>query len=75
MNNIDGLFKAKDESKDQSYFLFQIKEKDLDYLYFPLGDLSKEETRLLAKKYEISVADKPESQDICFIPDLSLIHI
>ena len=55
MNNIDGLFKAKDESKDQSYFLFQIKEKDLDYLYFPLGDLSKEETRLLAKKYEIPI--------------------
>ena len=69
VNNIDGLFKAKDESKDQSYFLFQIKEKDLDYLYFPLGDLSKEETRLLAKKYEIPVANKPESQDICFIPD------
>ena len=63
------LFKAKDESKDQSYFLFQLKEKDLNFLYFPLGDLSKNETRLLAKKYKIPVADKPESQDICFIPD------
>ena len=69
INNINGLFKAKDESKDQSYFLFQLKEKDLDYLYFPLGDLSKKDTRLLAKKYNIPVADKPESQDICFIPD------
>ena len=69
VNNVNGLFKARDENKDQSYFLFQINEKDLNFLYFPLGDLSKEETRLLAKRYEIPVADKPESQDICFIPD------
>ena len=69
INNFNGLFKAKDESKDQSYFLFQVKEKDLSFLKFPLGDLLKEETRSLAKKFAIPVADKPESQDICFIPD------
>ena len=69
VNNTNVLFKAKDESKDQSYFLFQLKVKDLNFLYFPLGDLSKKETRLLAKKYKIPVADKPESQDICFVPD------
>ena len=69
VNNINRLFKAKDENKDQSYFLFQLKGQDLNFLHFPLGDLSKEETRLLAKKYKIPVADKPESQDICFIPD------
>ena len=69
VNNINSLFKAKDESKDQSYFLFQLKEKDLNFLYFPLGDLSKKETRLLAEKFKIPVANKPESQDICFIPD------
>lgn len=69
VNNINGLFIAKDRSKDQSYFLFQIKEKDLHFLNFPLGNLSKEETRSIAKKYKIPVANKPESQDICFIPD------
>ena len=69
INNHMGLFKAKDQAKDQSYFLFQVKEKDLSFLKFPLGDLLKDETRSLAKKYKIPVADKPESQDICFIPD------
>ena len=69
LKNTLGLFKAKDPEKDQSYFLFQTKLKDLDYLKFPLGNLLKHETRTLAKKYDIPVADKPESQDICFIPD------
>ena len=63
------LFIAKDVGKDQSYFLFQTKKKDLSYLKFPLGNLDKTETRKLAQKFEIKVADKPESQDICFIPD------
>ena len=64
-----GLFVAKDKEKDQSYFLFQTKKKDLTYLKFPLGVLDKVETRKLAHKFEINVADKPESQDICFIPN------
>ena len=69
IGNEEGLYKAKDSSKDQSYFLFQIKKQDINFLKFPLGDLLKEETRELAKKFNISVAEKPESQDICFIPD------
>ncbi len=64
-----GLFVAKDQDKDQSYFLFQTKKKYLDYLKFPLGNLDKSETRKLAHKFEIDVANKPESQDICFIPN------
>ena len=63
------LFIAKDKGKDQSYFLFQTKKKDLSYLKFPLGNFDKSETRKLAHKFGIKVADKPESQDICFIPD------
>ena len=63
------LYRAKDKTKDQSYFLFQIKENDLGFLKFPLGDYLKNETRALAKRYGIPNADKPESQDICFIPD------
>ena len=64
-----GLFVADDKEKDQSYFLFQTKKKDLNFLRFPLGSISKIETRKLAEKYEITVANKLESQDICFIPD------
>tara|TARA_B100000963_G_scaffold360157_1_gene389975 strand:- start:56 stop:1171 length:1116 start_codon:yes stop_codon:yes gene_type:complete len=64
-----GLYRAIDNEKDQSYFLFQTKKKDLNFLKFPLGKLTKKDTRELADKYNISVANKPESQDICFIPD------
>ena len=48
---------------------FKQKKKDMPFLKFPLGNLYKENTRELAKKYDIPVANKPESQDICFIPD------
>ncbi len=64
-----GLFIADDINKDQSYFMFQTKKKDISYLKFPLGEINKDQTRQLAKKYQIPVAHKPESQDICFIPD------
>tara|TARA_Y100001978_G_scaffold185009_1_gene183713 strand:+ start:125 stop:1213 length:1089 start_codon:yes stop_codon:yes gene_type:complete len=64
-----GLFVAEDSEKDQSYFLFQTRKKDLSFLKFPLGGINKQETRKLAEKYEIGIADKSESQDICFIPD------
>lgn len=63
------LYKADDMNKDQSYFMFQTKKRDMPFLKFPLGSLNKTITRELAEKYKISVADKPESQDICFIPD------
>ena len=61
------MFKAKDPSKDQSYFLFATLKEQLDYLRFPLGNYYKSEVRDYAKKYKILVSDKPDSQDICFV--------
>jgi tRNA-uridine 2-sulfurtransferase len=58
-----------DHKKDQSYFLFATTKEQLDYLYFPLGGFTKEETRKLAASFGLITADKPDSQDICFIPD------
>ena len=64
------LHAAGDPNRDQSYFLFSTTAEQLDYLRFPLGHLkSKAETRALAAKYGLSVADKPDSQDICFVPN------
>ena len=64
------LHSAADSDRDQSYFLFSTTAEQLDYLRFPLGHLpSKDATRALAAKYDLSVADKPDSQDICFVPD------
>lgn len=64
------LHRAADTARDQSYFLFSTTEDQLDYLRFPLGHLkSKAETRDLAKKFGLPVADKPDSQDICFVPN------
>lgn len=63
------LHTGLDPAKDQSYFLFATTQEQLDYLHFPLGGLTKEQTRQLANKFELQVADKPDSQDICFVPD------
>jgi tRNA-specific 2-thiouridylase len=64
------LHSAADANRDQSYFLFSTTQEQLDYLRFPLGGLaSKAETRALAARYGLSVADKPDSQDICFVPN------
>ncbi|MGH1329449.1 MAG: tRNA 2-thiouridine(34) synthase MnmA [Paracoccaceae bacterium] len=64
------LHSAADANRDQSYFLFSTTKEQLDFLRFPLGHLpSKAETRALAAKYGLSVADKPDSQDICFVPN------
>ncbi|TKA98253.1 tRNA 2-thiouridine(34) synthase MnmA [Cereibacter changlensis] len=64
------LHSAADAARDQSYFLFSTTAEQLDYLRFPLGHLgSKAETRALAAKYGLPVADKPDSQDICFVPN------
>lgn len=63
------LHRGADPQKDQSYFLFTTKQDQLDYLRFPIGGMNKNETRTLAKKYQLTVADKPDSQDICFVPD------
>ncbi len=63
------LHRAADAGRDQSYFLFATTAEQLAFLRFPLGHLkSKDETRALATKYGLSVADKPDSQDICFVP-------
>lgn len=64
------LHQAADPARDQSYFLFSTTAQQLDYLRFPLGHLaSKAETRALATRYGLPVADKPDSQDICFVPN------
>jgi len=63
------LFKGIDVNKDQSYFLFATTKNQLDFLHFPLGSFTKEETRNLARKYQLPVSDKPDSQDICFVPN------
>jgi tRNA-specific 2-thiouridylase len=63
------LHQAVDPSKDQSYFLFATKQQELDYLRFPLGGLTKAETRQHAQRFGLAIADKPDSQDICFVPN------
>ncbi len=68
-NGHANMYRAKDQKRDQSYFLFSTSQEQLDYLRFPLGKLDKTETRNLAKKLELNVAEKPDSQDICFVPN------
>ena len=63
------LHRGADPGKDQSYFLFATTPDQLDYLRFPLGGMSKDETRELAHRFGLTVADKPDSQDICFVPN------
>ena len=63
------LRRAADAGKDQSYFLFATTAQQLDFLRFPLGHLSKDQTRALAEAFGLIVAAKPDSQDICFVPD------
>jgi len=60
---------AKDKTKDQSYFLYTFNQKELASLLFPLGGYTKKQVRQLAKKFKLPVAEKSESQEICFIPD------
>lgn len=62
------LYRPADAARDQSYFLFATTQEQIDYLRFPLGALTKAETRELAGEMGLSVADKPDSQDICFVP-------
>lgn len=69
------LRRAADPGKDQSYFLFATTREQLDYLRFPLGGLTKDQTRLLAEAFGLAVADKPDSQDICFVPDGNYVDI
>jgi tRNA-specific 2-thiouridylase len=62
------LYRAREAERDQSYFLFGTTRAQLDHLRFPLGDRTKAQTRELARRFGLSVADKQDSQDICFVP-------
>src|SRR5580693_2632121 len=62
------LYRAREAERDQSYFLFATTRAQLDLLRFPLGDQTKAETRELARRFGLAVADKQDSQDICFVP-------
>lgn len=64
-----GLFRPLDESRDQSYFLYATTQAQIDMLRFPLGETTKPEVRALAESFGLKVADKPDSQDICFVPN------
>ena len=68
-NNSTNMYRAIDKNRDQSYFLFNTTREQLNYLRFPLGSLLKNQTRDIAKKLDLNVADKPDSQDICFVPN------
>ena len=76
-NDQTNMYRAVDENRDQSYFLFNTTREQLNYLRFPLGGMMKNETREIAKNLNLNVADKPDSQDICFVPNgdyVSVIH-
>ena len=63
------MYRAADLSRDQSYFLFNTTQEQLNFLRFPLGELKKKETRTIATELKLNVANKPDSQDICFVPN------
>ena len=67
--NKNQMYRAIDENRDQSYFLFNTTREQLDFLRFPLGAMLKNDTRKIARELELNVADKPDSQDICFVPN------
>ncbi len=74
-DGLTNMYKGIDENRDQSYFLFNTSREQLNYLRFPLGGLLKDETREIAKKLELNVADKPDSQDICFVPNGDYVSV
>ena len=69
VNGHANMYRAKDHNRDQSYFLFSTTQEQLNYLRFPLGKIDKSETRAIAEKLNLNVATKPDSQDICFVPN------
>ena len=75
INNETNMYRAIDENRDQSYFLFNTTREQLNYLRFPLGTMMKNETREVAKKLDLNVADKPDSQDICFVPNGDYVSV
>ena len=75
INGKRGLFRARDINKDQSYFMFTLKKDQLDFIKFPLGDLTKDQTRAIATELQLINAEKPDSQDICFVQDGKYINL
>ena len=63
------MYRAADLTRDQSYFLFSTTQEQLNFLRFPLGQIQKKETRKIASDLKLNVSDKPDSQDICFVPN------
>jgi len=69
------LHRGADEGRDQSYFLFALTQEQIDFLRFPLAEMSKEEVRAFAAKHQLPVANKPDSQDICFVPNGDYVSV
>ena len=69
------MYRGIDLNRDQSYFLFNTTKDQLNFLRFPLGGLLKNETRNIARKLDLNVADKPDSQDICFVPNGDYVSV
>ncbi|MAQ56015.1 MAG: tRNA 2-thiouridine(34) synthase MnmA [Rhodospirillales bacterium] len=68
-DGVQQLHRAVDHSRDQSYFLFSTTPEQIDFLRFPLGSYTKSEVRDLARRYDLLTSEKPDSQDICFVPN------
>ena len=66
------LHRAKDGKKDQSYFLYQLREEQLEHILFPVGGMTKTEVRQKAKELRLSVDKKPDSQGICFVGEVGV---
>ncbi|MDP2192919.1 MAG: tRNA 2-thiouridine(34) synthase MnmA, partial [Alphaproteobacteria bacterium] len=75
VNNQAELHRAFDHSRDQSYFLFTTTQEQLNYLRFPLGGIPKTETREHAQRFGLNIATKPDSQDICFVPNGDYVSV
>ena len=69
------MYRALDTNRDQSYFLFNTTREQLNFLRFPLGGMLKDKTREIAKNLNLNVADKPDSQDICFVPNGDYVSV
>lgn len=72
VRNLYTLLRGKDKNKDQSYFLYQLRADDLAHTLFPIGDFTKTEVRALARTFKLPNAEKPDSQGICFLGDVSM---
>jgi tRNA-specific 2-thiouridylase len=75
IDNQAQLHAAVDITKDQTYFLFATTQEQLNFLHFPLGDKTKDEVRAIAQKFNLSVSNKKDSQDICFVPNGDYVSV